>query len=87
MNAMDQFSQQAFSVLSSGRFAEAMDLSREDPKVVARYMPDGEMTGDHAPTRDINADRPGRTFDRSGEGRHRSVQPALDGPQWDLQGV
>ena len=39
MNAMDGFTQQAVSILTSGRFAEAMDLSREDPKTVARYMP------------------------------------------------
>ncbi len=36
---------------------------------------DGDMTGDHAPTRDINADRPGRIFDRLGGGRHAKEPP------------
>ncbi|MBW3543033.1 MAG: DUF1501 domain-containing protein [Planctomycetes bacterium] len=39
MDAMDQFTQQAASILTSGRFAEAMDLEREDPRIVARYTP------------------------------------------------
>jgi len=37
MDAMDRFTQQAVSILTSGRFAEALDLSREDPKVVRMY--------------------------------------------------
>jgi hypothetical protein len=39
MDAMDRFEQQAVSILLSGKFAEAMDLSKEDPNVVARYTP------------------------------------------------
>jgi uncharacterized protein (DUF1501 family) len=39
MDAMDRFHQQAAGILLSGRFAEAMDLSREDPRTVARYTP------------------------------------------------
>lgn len=46
MNAMDGFTQQAVSILTSGRFAEAMDLSREDPKVVARYTPTAARSGE-----------------------------------------
>lgn len=34
---MDTFSQQAFSILSSSRLVDALDLSQEDPAVVARY--------------------------------------------------
>ncbi len=34
---MDTFAQQAFGLLTSSRLAEALDLSREDPRVVARY--------------------------------------------------
>ena len=34
---MDTFSQQAFSILSSSRLVEALDLSKEDPEVLARY--------------------------------------------------
>jgi hypothetical protein len=39
MDAMDRFTQQAVSILTSGRFAEALDLSREDPRVLERYTP------------------------------------------------
>jgi hypothetical protein len=38
MEAMDRFQRQAAEILLSGRFAEAMDLEREDPRVVARYL-------------------------------------------------
>ena len=34
---MDTFNEQAFGLLTSSRLAEALDLSKEDPKVVARY--------------------------------------------------
>jgi hypothetical protein len=34
---IDDFQKQAFQVLLSGGVADALDLSREDPKVVARY--------------------------------------------------
>ncbi len=34
---MDHFTEQAFGLLTSSRLAEALDLSREDPRVVARY--------------------------------------------------
>ncbi len=37
MQAMDGFNQQAVGILTSGRFAEAMDLTREDPRSAARY--------------------------------------------------
>lgn len=39
MNAMDSFTRQAVGILTSGRLAEAMDLSKEDPAVAARYQP------------------------------------------------
>jgi hypothetical protein len=39
MEAMDRFMQQAASILSSGRFAAAMDLSKEPSKVLERYTP------------------------------------------------
>jgi hypothetical protein len=42
MHAMDGFTQQAAGILTSGRFAEALDLGKEDPRVVARYsLPEG----------------------------------------------
>ena len=37
MDAMDRFGQQAASILTSGRLADALDLSREDPRALARY--------------------------------------------------
>lgn len=37
MDAMDRFTQQAAGILLSGRFADAMDLSQEDPRTVERY--------------------------------------------------
>ncbi|WP_299468953.1 DUF1501 domain-containing protein [uncultured Gimesia sp.] len=39
MDAMDRFSQQAVSILTSGRLADAMDLTQEDPATLARYTP------------------------------------------------
>lgn len=37
LEGMDHFSQQAFGLLTSSRLAEALDLSREEPRVVDRY--------------------------------------------------
>jgi hypothetical protein len=44
MDAQDRFTQQAVGILTSGKFAAAMDLESEDPRVLARYTPvsDGE---------------------------------------------
>ena len=39
MDAMDRFTQQAVGILTSGRLADAMDLDKEDPQVLARYTP------------------------------------------------
>jgi hypothetical protein len=39
MGAFDRFTEQAYGILTSGAFADAMDLEKEDPKVVARYVP------------------------------------------------
>jgi hypothetical protein len=49
---MDAFTEQAFGLLTSSRLAEALDLSKEDPKVVARYGtgdPTVFMDGNGAP--------------------------------------
>ena len=40
MAAMDDFTRQAYGILTSGKLAEAMDLENEDPKMLARYTPD-----------------------------------------------
>ncbi len=37
MTAMDDFTRTAVDVVTSGRLADAMDLKKEDPRVVARY--------------------------------------------------
>lgn len=37
--AMDRFHDQAVDILLSGRFADAMDLDREDKSIVERYLP------------------------------------------------
>ena len=37
MDAMDKFHQQAAGILTSGRLAEALDLSQEDPATLERY--------------------------------------------------
>ncbi len=37
MNALDSFNQQAVGILTSGRFADAMDLTKEDPRILERY--------------------------------------------------
>lgn len=37
VHGMDHFSEQAFGLLTSSRLAGALDLSREDPRIVERY--------------------------------------------------
>jgi hypothetical protein len=55
MDAMDSFTQQAVGILTSGRFAAAMDLATEDPRVLARYsidnpeLAEGVNTSEGAP--------------------------------------
>jgi hypothetical protein len=39
MDAMDRFTQQAASILTSGKFAAALDLNKEPSKVLDRYTP------------------------------------------------
>lgn len=52
MDGMDAFNQQAFGMLTSSRLLDALDLSKEDPKVVARYgKGDAAIRGDAAPRR------------------------------------
>jgi hypothetical protein len=50
MTGLDQFQQQAFGMLTSSRVVEALDLSKEDPKVRERYgKGDERCFGDGAP--------------------------------------
>lgn len=37
MRGMDTFTEQAFGLLTSSRLADALDISREDPRIIARY--------------------------------------------------
>jgi uncharacterized protein (DUF1501 family) len=52
LKGMDTFTEQAFGLLTSSRMAEALDLSRESPKVIDRYGtgdPKVHMDGNGAP--------------------------------------
>lgn len=52
MEGLDHFAEQAMGLLTSSRLAEALDLSKEDPKTVARYGtgdPTVFMDGNGAP--------------------------------------
>jgi hypothetical protein len=50
MDGLDTFNQQAMGVLTSSRLVEALDLSKEDPKLVERYgKGDPSPRGDAAP--------------------------------------
>jgi hypothetical protein len=52
LTGLDTISEQAFNILTSSRLADALDLSKEDPRVVARYGTGDEtkhMDGNGAP--------------------------------------
>jgi hypothetical protein len=50
MNGLDAFNQQAFGVLTSSKLLEALDISKEDPKIRERYgKGDSKNYGDGAP--------------------------------------
>jgi uncharacterized protein (DUF1501 family) len=49
---LDAYQQQAFSILTSGQLADALDLSKEDPKLLGRYgrgSPENAGYGDAGP--------------------------------------
>lgn len=46
MGAMDRFTQQAMGILTSGRFADALNLDKEDSRVVERYRLPGNTSPD-----------------------------------------
>jgi hypothetical protein len=52
MDAMDSFTQQAVGILTSGRFADALDLSKEEPRVLARYTLEASSLGPASATSD-----------------------------------
>jgi hypothetical protein len=50
MDGYDQFGRQAMEILTSSKLGDALDISKEDPKVVARYGPnDTKFIRDGAP--------------------------------------
>jgi hypothetical protein len=50
MVATDEFTSQALGILTSSKLADALDISREDPKVVERYGPaNANFVSDGAP--------------------------------------
>lgn len=58
MDALDRFNQQALGILLSGKFGDALDLEREDPKVLAQYTPRHKEEGERFVTADgYNASR------------------------------
>lgn len=57
--------------------ARARIFSNDGPGKGLTPVPGGVLSGSHEPARDINADRPGRTFDRSGDARH-AKEPHTD---------
>ena len=57
--------------------ARARLFTNDGPGKGLTPIPNGDIAGDRTATRDINADRPGRTFDRSGESRH-AKEPQSD---------
>lgn len=58
MDALDSFTKQAVGILTSGRFAAAMDLTREDPLVLERYTM--KSASDEPPS--TTSDRPNATL-------------------------
>jgi len=43
--AMDRFNQQAVGILTSGKFADALDLTNEDPQILEQYTPQLRLGG------------------------------------------
>jgi uncharacterized protein DUF1501 len=58
MDALDSFTKQAVGILTSGRFAAAMDVSAEDPHVIERYTL--KAAGNEPPS--VTSDRPNATL-------------------------
>ncbi len=58
MDALDSFTKQAVGILTSGRFAAAMDLTLEDPRVIERYT---LKSSDNSPP-STTSDRPNATL-------------------------
>jgi protein required for attachment to host cells len=57
--------------------ARARVFQVEQPQQTLSAALERELIGSHLPSREIGSDRPGRTFDRGGEGRH-AMEPSTD---------
>lgn len=57
--------------------AQARLFQNAGPGKGLALLPDGEMQGERAPTREIGSERPGRVHDRMGPGRH-AMAPRAD---------
>ena len=58
MEAMDRFARQAVGILTSGRFARAMDFTLEDPRSLERYtLPGSRRVARHAHSEDSGSTR------------------------------
>ncbi|MBX3451038.1 MAG: DUF1501 domain-containing protein [Planctomycetaceae bacterium] len=57
MSAMDRFTEQAASILTSGELARALDFSREDPRTLDRYF----LADTTAELRNTTSESPGAT--------------------------
>ena len=57
--------------------ARAHIIANEGPGKGLKTIPGQDYTGTNLPTRELGTDKPGRTFDRAGVGRH-SKEPRVD---------
>ncbi|WP_299392954.1 host attachment protein [Pelagibius sp.] len=64
--------------------ARARILENDGPGKGLFPLPEEERHHSHRPTREINADRPGRTHDRLGPGRH-AMEPPSDAHRQEKQ--
>lgn len=57
--------------------ARAHIVANEGPGKGLKTIPGQDYAGTNLPTRELGTDKPGRTFDRAGSGRHR-MEPRVD---------
>ncbi len=62
--------------------ARAHIIANDGPGKGLKPVPGREYTGINLPTREIGTDKPGRTFDRAGTGRH-AKEPRVDWHQFE----
>ena len=77
----DQFIDQAWSILASPKLVEALDISREDPKIVERYG-----KGNAGVQRRFGAARYRKPVGGPASGRSRARVVSLNFSRWDWHG-